>query len=298
MIPSLRLSRETASAAILILVTVIAALGWVFSAMSLRGLPPLFFIGIRFLLAGFVLGIPALPRLRRLSRGDWLRSAATGLFLGFGMVSWIEGLHVTDNIGIGAFVGSLGNLFAPILGFLLFRWRVGGATLAALGVAALGMACLSLSRGFALSPSDLFFLGSALAGSFNLALNARFAVRIPVVPMTAIQLFVVGCVGFAFSIGEAPPHMPDLETIGWVVASILIATSLRFALQVKGQSLAPVSQAALILTLEPVWTALISVAWLGTPMTAIQTIGCGLIFLALLVNRWEHLRDAFRRVAG
>lgn len=290
--------RDATSAAILIFVTMLAALGWVFSLMALRGFPPLFFIGVRFVLAGLVLGIPALPRLRRMSRGECLRSATTGLFLGLSMVSWIEGLHVTDNMGVGAFVGSLGNLFAPILGFALFRWRVNGATLAALGVAALGMACLSLSRGFSLSLSDLYFLGSALASSFTLALNARFASRIPIVPMTAIQLFVVGAVGLVFAAGEAAPGMPDAAALGWLAASVLIATSLRFALQVKGQSLAPVSQAALILTLEPVWTALISVIWLGTAMTGVQAVGCGLIFLALLVNRWEHLRAMFSRVAG
>ncbi|MEP3348828.1 MAG: hypothetical protein ABJN96_02615 [Marinomonas sp.] len=40
---------------ILVLVTVLAAFGWIFSKEVLAGLPPLFFMGARFLIAGFVL---------------------------------------------------------------------------------------------------------------------------------------------------------------------------------------------------------------------------------------------------
>jgi len=38
------------------------------------------------------------------------------------------------------------------------------------------------------------------------------------------------------------------------------------------------------LTLEPVWTALIAVVWLGE---GFPVAGSALIFLALVVNRWD-----------
>jgi hypothetical protein len=38
--------------ALLLLVTLIAVVGWVFSKGALQGLPPLLFMGVQFLLAG------------------------------------------------------------------------------------------------------------------------------------------------------------------------------------------------------------------------------------------------------
>jgi len=285
------LSREATGALILVFVTQLAALGWVFSMNSLRGMTPLYFIGIRFALGGLVLIGPALPGILRLPARDLRRAAVTGLFLGLSMVSWIEGLRFTDNIGVGAFIAGLGSIAAPLVGGLLFRWRIGGATWAAVAVATAGMALLSLGRGLSLSPADLFFLGSALATSLNLGFTTRYAARIPVLALTAIQMFSVGAISSLIAVvSEPPPGMPDGETLGWLAASVLVATSIRFFLQVKGQSMTPLSRSALILTLEPVWTVLIAVYWLGSSLTLSQGAGCALIFAALLVSRLDTVR--------
>ncbi|MFC6669367.1 EamA family transporter [Marinobacterium aestuariivivens] len=53
--------------------------------------------------------------------------------------------------------------------------------------------------------------------------------------------------------------------------------------------MATASHAAIILTLEPVWTAILGVFWLDERMGALQLAGCTLIFLALLINRWRWL---------
>jgi drug/metabolite transporter (DMT)-like permease len=81
---------------------------------------------------------------------------------------------------------------------------------------------------------------------------------------------------------------------GWLIASVLIATSLRFLLQTRAQSMAPPSHTAIIMTLEPVWTALFAALWLDETMTPLQLSGCTLIFLAMLVNRWPAVRAWLR----
>ena len=63
---------------LLTLTTVIAAAGWIFSKEALAGLPPLIFIGLRFLIAGLVLAAFSLPQLRALNA----RSLRSGLLVG------------------------------------------------------------------------------------------------------------------------------------------------------------------------------------------------------------------------
>ena len=138
--------------------------------------------------------------------------------------------------------------------------------------------------------SDLYFFATACGLAVHFNLNTRFAARIPVMALTAMQLTVVGSLALLIStLSERWPAAVSGEIIGWLMASILIATSLRFFLQVKAQGMVPVSHAALIMTLEPVWTALMGMVWLGERMSGVQLTGCSIIFCALLISRWRWL---------
>ena len=68
------------------------------------------------------------------------------------------------------------------------------------------------------------------------------------------------------------------------MTSVLLASSLRFFLQIKAQSMTTPSHAAVILMLEAVWTALFAAWWFGETMTALKLLA-SLIFMALLINR-------------
>lgn len=274
--------------ALLLLVTLIAAAGWAFSKEALQGLPPLLFIGVRFLLAGLLVVAIGASQLRRLDAGDLWRTCATGVVMGVAMVAWILGLHHARNMGVGAFITSLGVVLAPVVGWAFFSVRVTTTTWIAVIVAAAGLGCLSLESGLRFSPSDLLFLASAFAFAVHFNLNTRFAARIPVVALTSVQLTIAGGMALLISaLSERWPTVVSGEVIGWLLASTFIATSLRFFLQIKAQGMAPLSHAAIIMTLEPVWTALVGRAWFEERMSRMQIIGCAIIFCALLINRWR-----------
>lgn len=278
---------------VLVLVTLLAASGWLFSYHALRGLPPLLFVGIRFLSAGLILAAFGVNEISSL-RGDFsvLRQCLfTGMVLGAAMMCWILGLHFTTALGVGAFITSLGAVIAPLIAGLLFRARIARSTWLAAFVATLGMACLGLQKGMTVHLADLLFLGSALGFSIQLNLISRFAGKIPVLPLAAIQLTVVGLVSLAGSamVEDWPAHM-DAETALWLSLSVLSATCLRFYFQIWAQGRTPLSHAAFIMTLEPVWAALFAMVWLGERMRPTQLLGCGLILCALLISRWRSLR--------
>ena len=200
------------------------------------------------------------------------------------------GLHFTTALGAGAFISSLGVVIVPIVARLLFRTPITRSTWIAILVAVLGMACLALQKGMTVHLADVFFFGSALGFSVHFNLNSRFAGKIPVLTLTAIQLGIVGLlslVGSAFL--ENWPKQIGLETWLWVGLSVLLGTSLRFYLQIWAQSRTSMNHAAFIMTIEPVWAALFAMIWLGERMRPIQMIGGGLILCALLISRWRSL---------
>ena len=275
---------------LMVSVTVLAAAGWVFSKQALQGLPPALFLGVRFVLAGMLLAVIGFHQLRRLDTGELLRAGLTGAVMGVALLCWIQGLSQASNMGVAAFITSLGVILVPVVGRVLFGISVSMSTWNAVLVAGVGIGCLALEQGLRLAPSDLYFVATAFGLAVHFNLNTRYAIRIPVLALTAVQLSVVGGLALLISIAVEPwPTDVSAEVMGWLLASIVIATSLRFFLQVKAQSLAPLAHAAIIMTLEPVWTALIAAAWLGERMSGTQLAGCSLIFLALLINRWRWI---------
>ncbi|CUB05394.1 DMT family transporter [Marinomonas fungiae] len=275
---------------ILVLVTVIAAFGWIFSKEALAGLPPIFFLGIRFVIAGIVLFFVGARFFKGVRWQDLKGAMAVGAVMGVAMMFWIVGLDQVSNIGVGAFINSLGVILVPVFARLLFNEQPARSIWIALPVAVIGLACLALGNGLSFEWAQVYFFIAAVTFALQFNLLTRMSTKLHVLVLTAIQLFTAGSLMLMVSpTMEEIPHTVPLSIVGWFLASTLIATSLRFLLQTYAQSLTPASNAAVIMNLEPVWTALFAALWFSESMTGLQLGGCVLIFFAMLVSKWKQV---------
>jgi drug/metabolite transporter (DMT)-like permease len=306
--PALPLSNTSKSDLLLLVVTFMAAISWMFSREAVAMMPPVMFIAVRFFLGGVLLGAFATAQVRRLTAPQVWRCVRVGLVFGMAMSCWISGLHRIDHVGEGAFLTSLAVVVVPVIARLGFGEAQPATTWVALPVAVAGLALLSLENGFRPEPAQLFFITAAVlfALYFNLnthAANARTVTdvdgverseQIPVTALTAVVLITVGLFGATVSLITEPwtPTLGNLslELAGWVLASTLVGTSGRFLVQTYAQSLSAHSHGVVILVLEPVWVALIAAGWFGETMGGSQLGGCAMIFAALLINRAGALR--------
>ena len=293
----MKIDKTLLSDLLLLLVTLLAAGGWIFSKEALQGVAPLSFLCIRFLLAGLLLGALCLPQLTRMSRPQWRLSLAMGLLFAVALMCWINGLFQSDHVGEGAFITSLGVVLVPVVATLIFRDTPEGSTWLALPVAVSGLACLSLNNGFRFEQAQVLFMVAAVMFAVHFNLISRALVNIPAFALTAIQLTTVGLVALCVAMLREPwPPLIDTHTWGWILASVLLASSARFLIQAYAQSMASASHAAVIMVLEPLWASLLAVFWFAETMTLQQLIGCSLIFLALLINRWRALQQLLKSV--
>lgn len=298
---------------LLVVVTLLAAISWMFSKEAVLMMPPLMFMAARFLIAGGVLAVIALPALRRLDADQVKRSMGVGLVFGIAMSCWILGLFHGDSMGEGAFLTSLGVVIVPIIARVVFGESQPLSTWLAIPIAVAGLALLSLENGFRPDPGQLYFVVAAFIFALYFTLNTRAANqrtvtnkrgetiekrKVPALPLTALALLTVGLVTLVES-AISEPWAPTLNNpppilMIWVLASAIVGTAGRFLLQTYAQSLSVHSHGVVILVLEPVWVALFAAAWFGETMSAPQLGGCGLIFMALLVNRWNALSRAIK----
>lgn len=307
------LSNTHKSDLLLVVVTLMAAISWIFSKEAVLLMPPLMFMALRFLLAGSVLAVIAWPSLKRLSLDQFKRSAGVGLVFGVAMSFWVMGLFHVTHIGEGAFLTSLGVVIVPVIARVIFQEAQPLSTWFAIPVAVGGLALLSLKNGFRPEIGQIFFVVAAFIFALYFTLNTRAANqrtvinhrgesvekhRVPALPLTTIALLTVGTVTLTESL-LLEPWTPTLENFsgilaGWVIASAVVGTAGRFLLQTYAQSLATHSHGVVILVLEPVWVALFAAGWFSESMSTTQLAGCGLIFLALLINRWGVLSKAIK----
>lgn len=279
---------------LLLLVTIVASTGWIFSREAVAGLPPLTFMALRFGGASLILGALSYPSLKKLTAKQWRAASQVGGLFGISMIFWVLGLKLTSHVGIGAFLTSLGLLLVPLIS-RLFGERPGPYVYFALPFAMAGLACLSLDGEFHIGIPELCFLTSALIMSLMFVLNSRAATHISAMPLTAIQLFWTGIITGLCAVFFEPPAFQQPAAIwGWFAASLFIATCLRFVWQTHAMGKTLPSHSAIIMILEPVWAAVLATLWLGERMSGLQLAGCGLIFTAMLVNRWPALQQSIK----
>lgn len=297
----------------LVIVTLLAAISWIFSKEAVLLMPPLLFMAVRFLMAGGLLAILASRSLRRLSADQIRRSIGVGLVFGTAMSCWIMGLFHGTHVGEGAFLTSLGVVIVPVIARVVFKEDQPTSTWIAIPIAVAGLSLLSLKNGFRPEIGQLFFVMAAFIFALYFTLNTRAANqrtvinrrgetvekhRVPALPLTAIALLTVGTLTLIESLvlETWQPLLNDFPPIlvWWVFASAVIGTAGRFLLQTYAQSLSANSHGVVILVLEPVWVALFAAGWFSETMSPSQLAGCGLIFAALLVNRWGVISKALK----
>ncbi|MFM5750911.1 DMT family transporter [Aeromonas veronii] len=270
---------------LMVLVTLLAAAGWLFSKEAIRELPPAAFIGSRFLLAALLLLPLAWLREPLPTRAQLVRAAGCGTLLGASLLLWVTAISQSDALGSGAFIMSVATLMAPLAAWGAFRAKPGRHYWLTLPIAIAGLLLLSSSTHWGVSLSLFWFLAAATTLGIQLAVHRHFAQSIAPTWLTCIQLAMTGLLGTLLSLlTEQWPEAGVSHGIwGWFAASVLIATTLRYWLLTHALSKMTTAHAALMMLLEPVWTLLLSTLFYSEPLGGAKLAGAGLVLGALVL---------------
>ena len=312
----MKLSNTVKADVLLVIVTLLAAISWMFSKEAVLLMPPLLFVAMRFLLAGVLLAIVGRSQLQNMNWDQYRQGLMVGSVFGIAMSLWIMGLHFGTHIGEGAFLTSLGVVLVPVIARLVFKESSPVSTWFALPLAVTGLALLSLKNGFKIESGQLFYIAAAtcfslfysmntraanrrlISGNSEEDVNAVYSEKVPALALTSITLITVGVLAAAFSWvleswQETSQNFSITLTL-WILASAVIGTAARFYIQTYAQSLSSHSHGVVIMVAEPVWTASLAAIWFDETMVLMQFMGCVLILAALLVNRWAAVKYFFR----
>jgi drug/metabolite transporter (DMT)-like permease len=256
----------------------------------LRHIAPEPFIFWRFTLAGLILMAVA-------ARGRVLRREIVrpGLLLGVLVFAgyWLQtrGL-LTISASRSAFLTGLYVVMVPFFDGLVYGMTIPRRAWAASILAVAGTAVLI--GGFDAQPNLGDFLTFICAAVFALhvVLSARFSAAHSPSGIAAVQVLFVGLLAAPPSVFA--PRMPMTAEVAIVIISTaVVTTALAFAALMWGQARVTATEAAVILSFEPVAASITAVLWDHEPISVAFICGALLILAAMVISQ---LPDATMRV--
>lgn len=238
---------------------------------------------IPFLAARFGIGAIALWPVARRAKpapGLWRDGAYVGAALLAGYVFQTIGLQYTS-ASESAFITYLLVAFVPLLAALKLRRPPTAPTLAGVVLACVGLWLLTGATP-SLGKGELLTIGCAIAFAFHVVLVADHSPHHAAARLNAAQLAVVGgaCLLPGFFLGG---YAFPLTT--WLAAAFtgVFASAFALGMQVWAQARVEPSTSALVLTLEPVFAAVLGYAT-GERLGWIGAGGAALILAGVLVS--------------
>lgn len=244
---------------------------------------PLFaFLAVRYAIGSAVLLPPAALRLRALGRNGFVAGSILGVLLAAGLALQTAGLERTTVTNTG-FITGLYVLLTPLFALALFHTRITRELWIAVALALLG---LTLLAGVPSSSAtgDLLVLASTAAQALQIVMVERYAGRYDAVGLVFVEILVacLGCTAIALALGDL--SVPHGRTVwGALIVTGVFASALAYLIQIWAQQRISATRIAVIFSLETVWAGFFGYVLDGDRLGLLGLVGCGLIFLAILV---------------
>lgn len=304
------MSEKSKGNLILLLVALFWGSGFISQKLGNSFMPPMTFNAVRQLMAAVVLLPIAANSLRKSGylsktknsyaqlthrrRRLLISGTLCGLFLLFGTTTQQIGL-VTVSAGKSGFISSLYIVLVPIFSVLLGN-VVKRRDVACVIIALIGFAIMSLRGGFGeATAGDWLTLISAAGFAAQIVTINRYVDKHNAVAMSFLQFLLCGAVGLAIAIAAEHPSMSEvLSGMPVLLYQTFVPTAGGYTLQIIGQKYTDSSSAALIMSTEAVFAAMLGAFILHESMSGREIFGAAIIFAAIILGQIEPKRKQSR----
>ena len=274
--------RELLADGLLLLTALIWGSAFAVVKNTLDSFPPAAIIAMRYAIATAITAVVFRRHLRGLTRGDVARGALVGLLLAAAYIVQTIGLQYTT-AGKNAFLTTVYVLLVPFGCRALFGQRLhrDNYIAAALMLAGIGLLSLEDEVGGLNVGDALTLLCGALFAAHIISVE-RCQRRTNVYALIVLQFGFAAVYALLYSLllERGMPLRFNAGSVGGLLYLAVFSTTIAMSLQNIGQSMAPASHSAILLSLESVFGALFSCLLLGEPMTAKILAGFAVIFAA------------------
>ena len=192
----------------------------------------------------------------------------------------------TVSAGKSGFITSMYVVITPLLAVLMGR-KLEKKMYFCVTAAVAGFCLLSLKGGLgSIHVGDWYLLGSAVAFAVQIMAINKYVDKDNDLMLSVIQMAVCGILELLVAVPIEQPSFAQFSScVPALTYSILIPSAIGYTCQVIGQKYADSTSAALILSLESVFSVLVGAIVLHERMMSRELLGCVLIFAAVVISQ-------------
>jgi len=283
-------SPEAAATAALVAVTAVWGSTFIVVKHAVERMPVMDFLAWRFAIAAIVMAVARPSAVTRLSVTARWRGIALGAALAAGYIAQTFGLRRTPAT-VSGFITGLFVVFTPLCAGLLLRRKISGTAWIAVGLAAVGLALLSL-HGLSVGTGEAITLLCALSFALHIVGLGEWSTTTDAYALAVLQLATVAVLSIVVSAPDTLRPPPDAGVWGAVLLTALAATAIAFFVQTWAQAHLPPTRAAVVMTMEPVFAGLFGVVLGGDALGPRTVVGALLVLAAMYLVELGPRRGA------
>ena len=212
-----------------------------------------------------------------------------GFFLFFANCFQQTGIQYTT-VGKAGFITTFYIIIVPLIG-LFFKKYCGILTWIGVIIALAGLYFLCITQKLTIQRGDALILCCSVLYAGQILAIDHYNPFVDGVKMSCIQFLTGGVLGAVFMfLFENPSLAMILSAAGPILYTGIMSTGVGYTLQIVGQKGLNPTVAALILSLESVFSALSGYVFLHQVLTTKELIGCALMFIAIVLARLPDIR--------
>lgn len=239
------------------------------------------FLACRFILAALIMGLIRPKTFAHFNREFLKRGIILGTLLGAGYIFQTFGLTLTTVAKTG-FITGMYAVFTPLIAAGLLRKHISKIQWLSVGLAAVGLAFLSLN-GFSMGLGEFLVVISAAFYAGHIVGLSEWSKGADTYALTVLQLGTVGVICFIASLKNGFHMPPDGGVWTAVIYTAIFASAFAFIVQTWVQSFMSATSTGIILTMEYIFAALFGV-WFGhESLTLRVVIGGALVISAMYI---------------
>jgi drug/metabolite transporter (DMT)-like permease len=237
------------------------------------------FLAIRFTIAALIM-LAVKPKVVFVLKPRMLAiGASLGILLGLAYATQTVALQMTTAAITGFLTGTY-VVLTPAFGWLIFRRRIGGKVAIGAVLALIGLGLISIT-GVSIEVGQIWGIVCAVLFALHIVGLGRFSPGLDSYALTFVQLCAVAAVCWVGALPDGYQGPPTWDVWMAVLFTAVFATIFGFFVQTWAQAQMDASRVAIILTLEVVFTALISVG-VGQEALALKTVVGGVFMIAAM----------------
>jgi drug/metabolite transporter (DMT)-like permease len=279
--------RQVRAELMLFIITVFWGGSYILTKLSLRSLQPYNLIAIRFLIAFFLSGIVFNRRIVKANMRTVIFALILGLTLFSVFIAMTFGLKYTSASNAG-FLISISVVLIPIISLIFLKQHIEIKVVICVTFALIGIALLSINSQLSVSAGDLLCILCAVLYAVYVVVTGIFTKHVDSITLGILQLGFVGIFSTIFSCLTESVKLPSTFFSWSVVLSLsILCTAVGYIVQTHVQQYTSATHTGLILSLEPVFSAVFAYFVLGEILSLRGYIGASILLVSVFLAEFN-----------